>query len=109
MKLIAGHKYLKGNNGDILPFSEDLFKAAKSASAGSKTVEYDIYIPSKTEFNDRQLEENDVIKSAAPKNVEVAKKEAKEIISGMNKPVSRKFVHHDITKDLLHDLSAAEG
>lgn len=130
MKLIKGHKYLRGANGDVVPYSKLMEKVSG----------YNIYIPSEDWTGTHQLAANENIKPAsiakatamheekrpAPPNIppEAPKVEPVKLVEQANdglppslpvpvepkKPqllqaAPGKFQHDDITTEMAQDLS----
>lgn len=100
MKLVAGHKYLRGPDGDIVPYSELLEKASK----------YKAFVQSRDEVNELQLPENEnraaKAKPGAPVPTNQMSSEKIKL-----KPVGKSsvFEEMDITKEMETDLKELES
>lgn len=112
MKLVSGHTYLRGPNGEVVPYNERIAKASG----------YDSFIQDGDFENDMQLEENK--KVVARKSIPVTKQV--EVKAQAPKPVAKSPVvakgqvsvekknkfpdgHMDIREDMNQDLSGLEG
>ena len=94
MKIVAGHKYIKGPSGDIIPYSAAMLKAAGDT--------YKIFIPDKDIVSEHQLPENEAIRPASHARAKQVLEAKKPVLLGEPKP---KLDHQDITAEMKQDLS----
>lgn len=102
MKLIAGHKYLRGPNGDIVPYSELLEKASRQSK-------YKEFIQDKDMVNELQLPENENRAARSKPGALVPTNQVQPERAKL-KPVGKPsvFEEMDITKEMEADLKALE-
>ncbi len=114
MKLVSGHRYLRGTNGEVVPYSESLAAASK----------YEEFVQEGDFENELQFAENQKIvarKSVPPKKPqqdvqvkqEVQKPEVKKPQPVKAQPVQQAapkkvFEHMDIRQEMASDLEGLE-
>ena len=109
MKLISGHKYLRGANGEVVPFSDSLAKASG----------YEMFVQEGDFENDLQLPENQKVVARKPiprpqqqQDAQPAKVAAKKPAQPVKpQPVVKQTFedgHMDIRDDMNKDLEGLE-
>lgn len=114
MKLVSGHTYLRGPNGEVVPYNESIAKASK----------YEMFVQDGDFENELQLEANQkvVARKAIPVAAKVDVKPpvvvkpavVKPVVAKGQAPVIRKVNtfedgHMDIREEMGQDLSGLEG